>query len=276
MISEKDIELIQKYANDTLSKNELKLFGEKIKEPEFAQKARDYTLAQLSLTEAYEFQTEYFASQTNQDSKRRYLRVATGVASLLAASIIIFFIINWFTNDNKSFSKYNYLSEVSEQIPASKGSENDNYSKAINFYYKADNLKLLNKNKEAKILFDSAGFYFGMNYKQSNKLQDKMNLYFAGLSYIYADNINLAQKYFEQSITIFDNNEKYEKSFFFRSHRWLTVIYVEKEDFSNCKTSLVYYKSGITEILNSSAPNNEQAILSFLKHTEDYLKKNEK
>ncbi len=276
MITEKDLELIHKYATDKLCEKEIELFGEKIKEPEFAQKARDYTLTVVSLQTANEIQNEYFAKQINKTNKRRYLNIVAATISVAAACIIIVLTINWFLYNNKSALKYNYLTEVSEQIPGNKGSGADNYSKATIFYYKADSLKLLVRKKEAKRMFDSAGFYFETNYKQTDTFSDKMNLYFAGLSYMYSNNIEQAQKCFEKTITIFDKNKKYEKSFFFRSHRWLTVIYVHTDDFTNIKSSLSYYKSGINEILKSSDASNEQAILLFLSNTENYLKNNEK
>ncbi len=102
MISEQDKILIDKYAYDNLSEDELKLFGAKIKEPEFAEYARRYTEAVQSIMTVLEEEKV----SSDKIEIRRFIGIRR-IFPYAAAIIILLGIVFVFTvrDKNKEIAK---------------------------------------------------------------------------------------------------------------------------------------------------------------------------
>ncbi len=124
MITEEDKILIDKYAYNNLSEDELKLFGKKIKNTEFAEYARQYTEAMLSIQTVLEGKEKKLNSADTKNTISMPKIFAYAATILIIIGIGSIFTLN-ITNKNKEIAKlksekdtlFNRLAEYKEITP---------------------------------------------------------------------------------------------------------------------------------------------------------------
>ncbi len=199
MISEQDKILIDKYANDNLSEDELKLFGKKIKDNDFADYARNYTKATLTIQTFLE-KIDIEPEKTKSSEKTHKIKILQ-ISLAIAASLIIGIFIKFYT------ASIEHTATIINTNVAELAAGESNYQKASNLFNSAQ--------------IDSILYYFNLSEKESEQYYEKATKVYKSSS------IDSALHYFNLSI---DENIQTEESKIGKAKIYYTKYIITKHE----------------------------------------------